>query len=127
MLRSIQQRDLDRNRWVKITMSVLLGIICLSMLTYLIPGLGSASFNNNPDVVFNLTPSALKAVHDARSLLDASALEVENNRKRLPSAAVSVASCEPTEVAPIHHGPAATSIRPGAGSRPVCATAGDAC
>jgi peptidyl-prolyl cis-trans isomerase D len=51
MLKSIQQRDLDRNRWVKITMSILLGIICLSMLTYLIPGLGSSTFNNSPDAV----------------------------------------------------------------------------
>jgi peptidyl-prolyl cis-trans isomerase D len=51
MLKSIQQRDLDRNKWVKVTMSVLLGIICLSMLTYLIPGLGSSTFNNSPDAI----------------------------------------------------------------------------
>src|ERR1700678_3221605 len=51
MLKSIQQRDKEGNRWVKITMGVLLGIIFLSMLTYLIPGLGSASFNNSPDAV----------------------------------------------------------------------------
>ena len=51
MLRSIQQRDLERNRWVKITMSVLLGIICLSMLTYLIPGMGSAAFSSSPDAI----------------------------------------------------------------------------
>jgi peptidyl-prolyl cis-trans isomerase D len=49
MLKSIQQRDLDRNRWIKITMSILLGIICLSMLTYLIPGLGSSALSNNPE------------------------------------------------------------------------------
>jgi peptidyl-prolyl cis-trans isomerase D len=51
MLKSIQQRDKEGNRWVKITMGVLLGIICLSMLTYLIPGLGSSTFNASPDSV----------------------------------------------------------------------------
>jgi peptidyl-prolyl cis-trans isomerase D len=51
MLKSIQQRDKEGNRWVKITMGVLLGIICLSMLTYLIPGLGSSTFNSSPDAV----------------------------------------------------------------------------
>lgn len=43
MLKSIQQRDLARNRWIKITMSVILVLICASMLLYLIPGL-----NNGP-------------------------------------------------------------------------------
>ena len=43
MLRSIQQRDLAKNRWIKITMSVILVLICASMLLYLIPGL-----NNGP-------------------------------------------------------------------------------
>src|SRR5580693_2301329 len=51
MLKSIQQRDLERNRWVKIGMSVLLGVICLSMLTYLIPGMGSAALTNSPDAI----------------------------------------------------------------------------
>jgi peptidyl-prolyl cis-trans isomerase D len=50
MLKSIQQRDKEGNRWVKITMGVLLGVICLSMLTYLIPGLSSSTFNS-PDAV----------------------------------------------------------------------------
>ena len=48
MLKSIQQRDLERNRWVKIGMSILLGVICFSMLTYLIPGMGSAALTNVP-------------------------------------------------------------------------------
>jgi peptidyl-prolyl cis-trans isomerase D len=39
MLRSIQQRDLDRNRWIKITMGVILGLIIVSMVITLIPGL----------------------------------------------------------------------------------------
>jgi peptidyl-prolyl cis-trans isomerase D len=43
MLKSIQQRDLAKNRWIKITMSVILLLICASMLLYLVPGL-----NNGP-------------------------------------------------------------------------------
>lgn len=51
MLKSIQQRDLDRNRWVKITMTVILVIICVSMVITLIPGLVGSSFGTNPDAV----------------------------------------------------------------------------
>jgi len=43
MLRSVQQRDWARNRWIKITMSVILVLICTSMLLYLIPGLNSGA------------------------------------------------------------------------------------
>jgi peptidyl-prolyl cis-trans isomerase D len=50
MLKSIQQRDLDRNRWIKITMTVILVVICLSMVITLIPGLYSGSAGaNSPD------------------------------------------------------------------------------
>lgn len=51
MLKSIQQRDLDRNRWIKISMGVILVLICVSMVITLIPGLfsGAASNNTNPD------------------------------------------------------------------------------
>jgi peptidyl-prolyl cis-trans isomerase D len=52
MLKSIQQRDLDRNRWIKISMGVILVLICVSMVITLIPGLfsGAASDNGaNPD------------------------------------------------------------------------------
>jgi peptidyl-prolyl cis-trans isomerase D len=62
MLKSIQQRDKEGNRWIKITMGVLLGIICLSMLTYLIPGLGSASFNTSPDAVATVGGHDITAV-----------------------------------------------------------------
>ena len=62
MLKSIQQRDKEGNRWIKITMGVLLGIICLSMLTYLIPGLGSASFNASPDAVATVGGHDITAV-----------------------------------------------------------------
>ena len=43
MLKSIQQRDKKGNRWIKITMSVILGLICISMVLYLIPGLMSGN------------------------------------------------------------------------------------
>jgi len=52
MLKSIQQRDLDRNRWIKISMTVILVLICLAMVITLIPGLMSGpSGNNSPDSV----------------------------------------------------------------------------
>jgi peptidyl-prolyl cis-trans isomerase D len=52
MLKSIQQRDLDRNRWIKISMGVILSIIILSMVVTLIPGLfGGGTDITNPDTV----------------------------------------------------------------------------
>jgi peptidyl-prolyl cis-trans isomerase D len=52
MLKSIQQRDLDRNRWIKITMAVILGLICVSMVVTLIPGLMSGTTGaSSPDAV----------------------------------------------------------------------------
>ncbi|MGB0037000.1 MAG: peptidyl-prolyl cis-trans isomerase, partial [Candidatus Acidiferrales bacterium] len=51
MLRSIQQRNLDRNRWVKITMGIILVMICASMLLYLIPGLNSGSADGSSQTV----------------------------------------------------------------------------
>jgi len=52
MLKSIQQRDLDRNRWIKITMTVILVIICVSMVVTLVPGLvGGAVGTTNPDTI----------------------------------------------------------------------------
>ncbi|MGB7750388.1 MAG: SurA N-terminal domain-containing protein, partial [Candidatus Acidiferrales bacterium] len=68
MLKSIQQRDLERNRWVKIGMSVLLGVICLSMLTYLIPGMGSAAFTNSPDAVATVGGQSITATDVQRQL-----------------------------------------------------------
>lgn len=51
MLKSIQQRDLDRNRWIKISMTVILVLICVSMVITLIPGLlsGPSSDASSPD------------------------------------------------------------------------------
>ncbi len=46
MLKGIQQRDLDRNRWIKITMSVILGVICISMVVTLVPGLVNGSLTS---------------------------------------------------------------------------------
>ena len=55
MLKSIQQRDLQKNRWIKISMTVLLLVICGSMLLYLIPGLNNGSASaTNPDAVANV-------------------------------------------------------------------------
>lgn len=52
MLKSIQQRDLDRNRWIKISMTVILVLICAAMVITLIPGLtGGLSSNQKPDTV----------------------------------------------------------------------------
>jgi peptidyl-prolyl cis-trans isomerase D len=51
MLKSIQQRDLDRNRWVKITMIVLLVLISVSMVITLVPGLVGGSMTTSPDAV----------------------------------------------------------------------------
>ncbi len=49
MLKSIQNRDKQGNRWIKLTMGALLVLISLSMLTYLIPGLGTSAMSNSPD------------------------------------------------------------------------------
>ncbi|MGH9699664.1 MAG: peptidylprolyl isomerase [Candidatus Acidiferrales bacterium] len=62
MLKSIQQRDLDRNRWVKITMTVILVIICVSMVITLIPGLVGSSFGTNPDAVATVGGQAISLV-----------------------------------------------------------------
>ncbi len=52
MLRSIQQRDLDRNRWVKITMGIILGVIIVTMVITLIPGLMNGTTGGDvPDAI----------------------------------------------------------------------------
>ena len=52
MLRSIQQRDLDRNRWIKVTMAVILGLIIVSMVITLIPGLMNGTTGTDaPDAI----------------------------------------------------------------------------
>jgi peptidyl-prolyl cis-trans isomerase D len=68
MLKSIQQRDLERNRWVKIGMGALLTVICLSMLTYLIPGMGSAALTNSPDAVATVNGQSITATDVMRQL-----------------------------------------------------------
>jgi len=55
MLKSIQQRDLDRNRWIKITMAVILGLIIISMVVTLVPGLMSGTgAGESPDTVVSI-------------------------------------------------------------------------
>ena len=69
MLKSIQQRDLDRNRWIKITMTVILALICLSMVITLIPGLYSGSAGaNSPDTVASVGGQDITVVEVQRQL-----------------------------------------------------------
>ncbi len=72
MLKSIQQRDLDRNRWIKISMGVILVLICVSMVITLIPGLfsGAASDSaSNPDAAAIIGGQAVTA-SDVQQRLD---------------------------------------------------------
>jgi peptidyl-prolyl cis-trans isomerase D len=71
MLKSIQQRDLDRNRWIKISMTVILVLICVSMVITLIPGLfgGPSTSNDNPDNAAMVGGQAVTAV-DVQQRLD---------------------------------------------------------
>jgi len=64
MLKSIQQRDLDRNRWIKITMAVILGLIIISMVVTLVPGLvGGLSDTGNPsDTIASIGGESLTVV-----------------------------------------------------------------
>jgi len=60
MLKSIQQRDLDRNRWIKITMGVILGLIIISMVVTLIPGLMSGTIGaSSPDAVATIAGDSI--------------------------------------------------------------------
>jgi peptidyl-prolyl cis-trans isomerase D len=63
MLRSIQQRDLDRNRWIKITMAVILGLIIVSMVVTLVPGLMSGGTDaSSPDTVASIAGQNITVV-----------------------------------------------------------------
>jgi peptidyl-prolyl cis-trans isomerase D len=63
MLRSIQQRDLQRNRWIKITMGVILTVICLAMVITLVPGLMSGTTDtNSPDAVASVDGQPITVV-----------------------------------------------------------------
>ena len=61
MLRSIQQRDLDRNRWIKITMGVILVLICVSMVVTLIPGLMNGTGASSPDALATVAGQSITA------------------------------------------------------------------
>ncbi len=76
MLKSIQQRDQKGNRWIKITMTVILGLICLSMVLYLIPGLmsGNLTASNSPDALATVGGQDI-SLSDAQQQLD---LEAES-------------------------------------------------
>ena len=68
MLKSIQQRDLDRNRWIKVTMTVILVVICLSMVITLIPGLMNTSATSSPDAVASVGGTEISALDVQRQL-----------------------------------------------------------
>jgi peptidyl-prolyl cis-trans isomerase D len=68
MLKSIQQRDAKHNRWVKISMTILLAFICLSMLTYLIPGMGGAMSSGSPDSVATVGGESISLLEVQRHL-----------------------------------------------------------
>jgi peptidyl-prolyl cis-trans isomerase D len=67
MLRSIQQRDLDRNRWIKITMGVILVLISGAMVLTLIPG-PVGSIGNSPDTVASVGGQDISVVDVQRQL-----------------------------------------------------------
>ena len=72
MLRSIQQRDLDRNRWIKITMGVILGVIILSMVVTLIPGLMTGMTDGDaPDAIASVGGQNITAVDFQRQFNEA--------------------------------------------------------
>ncbi|MGH9686010.1 MAG: peptidyl-prolyl cis-trans isomerase [Candidatus Acidiferrales bacterium] len=64
MLRGIQQRDLDRNRWIKISMGVILVLICVSMVVTLVPGLmsGPSTDASSPDAIANVAGTPISVV-----------------------------------------------------------------
>ena len=63
MLRSIQQRDLDKNRWIKITMGVILLVIIVSMVVTLIPGLMSGTMDDSsPDSIATIDGHSITIV-----------------------------------------------------------------
>jgi peptidyl-prolyl cis-trans isomerase D len=63
MLRSIQQRDLDRNRWVKISMAVILGVIIFTMVITLIPGLMNGNTGGDaPDAIATVGGQSITVV-----------------------------------------------------------------
>ncbi len=70
MLKSIQQRDLQGKRWIKISMTVILLLICGSMLLYLIPGLtnGSLAGGGTSDAVASVGGEAILATDVQRQL-----------------------------------------------------------
>ena len=69
MLKSIQQRDLDKNSWIKITMTVILVLICVSMVITLIPGLMSGSImSSSPDTVATVNGQDITLVNVQQQL-----------------------------------------------------------
>ena len=63
MLKTIQQRDQDRNRWVKVAMAVILGIIIFTMVITLIPGLMNGTTDaTSPDTIASVGDQSITIV-----------------------------------------------------------------
>lgn len=79
MLKTIQERGEDGRKWVRITMAVILGLICLSMLTYLIPGLANSATSGSTDAVATVGGQDI-------SLVDAEqALSMQTRGQNMPA------------------------------------------
>ena len=70
MLKSIQQRDLDRNRWIKITMGIILVIISVTMVLTMIPG-PVGTMNTKADTVANVGGQDISITDVQRQLTQA--------------------------------------------------------
>jgi len=70
MLKSIQQRDLDRNRWIKITMGIILVIISVTMVLTMIPG-PVGTMNTKADSVANVGGQEISIADVQRRLTQA--------------------------------------------------------
>jgi len=70
MLKSIQQRDLDRNRWIKITMGIILVIISVTMVLTMIPG-PVGTMNTKADTVANVAGQDISITDVQRQLTQA--------------------------------------------------------
>src|SRR5271168_4143985 len=70
MLKSIQQRDLDKNLWIKVTMGVILVIISVTMVLTMIPG-PVGTMNTKADTVANVGGQDISITDVQRQLTQA--------------------------------------------------------
>jgi peptidyl-prolyl cis-trans isomerase D len=70
MLKSIQQRDLDKNLWIKISMGVILVIISVTMVLTMLPG-PVGTMNTKADIVANVGGQDISVTDVQRQLTQA--------------------------------------------------------